>query len=348
MVARLTGALTNNDIPRKAAAGLVASALTDDGTTVASSRRVAITGTDPAVDPAAGTITAGGGVLRAAGRAHVRGITSLLAGANIILDSGAASNARMELLYNGVRQGLINVDSAEVRIEGDNVTSTAVVIRTGTLNRLAVSSAGVTSITGTDPGTDPAAGTITAGGGVLRAAGQIRSYSTAVDSIQTAGGIRAPSPNTNDAELVVFSHTRAPDRSAEIAATVGDNTGKAGWSIRGAYGNNAGAAGFDLGLGSTGGRIFRIWTGSTGVVRAIYDMDGVYNHENATTPAATTAAQVNIGNGILDYGTSIRYRGTQILGAQGAAVADATDAATVIARLNDLLARCRAHGLIAT
>jgi hypothetical protein len=39
---------------------------------------------------------------------------------------------------------------------------------------------------------------------------------------------------------------------------------------------------------------------------------------------------------------------TKIIGAQGAAVADATDAATVILRLNDLLSRIRAHGLIAT
>ena len=43
------------------------------------------------------------------------------------------------------------------------------------------------------------------------------------------------------------------------------------------------------------------------------------------------------------------YRGsTKVLGAQGAAVADATDAASVIARLNDLLARLRTHGIIAT
>jgi hypothetical protein len=38
----------------------------------------------------------------------------------------------------------------------------------------------------------------------------------------------------------------------------------------------------------------------------------------------------------------------KVIGARGAAVADATDAASVILRLNDLLARCRAHGLIAT
>jgi hypothetical protein len=44
----------------------------------------------------------------------------------------------------------------------------------------------------------------------------------------------------------------------------------------------------------------------------------------------------------------VRYQGTKILGAQGAAVADATDAASVITQLNALLARLRAHGLIAT
>jgi len=38
----------------------------------------------------------------------------------------------------------------------------------------------------------------------------------------------------------------------------------------------------------------------------------------------------------------------QVVGARGAAVADATDAASVIARLNDLLSRLRTHGLIAT
>jgi len=38
----------------------------------------------------------------------------------------------------------------------------------------------------------------------------------------------------------------------------------------------------------------------------------------------------------------------QVVSNQGLAVADATDAASVILRLNDLLARCRAHGLIAT
>jgi hypothetical protein len=46
-------------------------------------------------------------------------------------------------------------------------------------------------------------------------------------------------------------------------------------------------------------------------------------------------------------GKVLRVNGTQVVGARGAAVADATDAATVITQLNALLARLRAHGLIA-
>ena len=43
------------------------------------------------------------------------------------------------------------------------------------------------------------------------------------------------------------------------------------------------------------------------------------------------------------------YQGAnQVVGAQGAAVADATGAGDVVAQLNTLLARLRTHGLIAT
>ena len=47
-------------------------------------------------------------------------------------------------------------------------------------------------------------------------------------------------------------------------------------------------------------------------------------------------------------GYAIKVDNTKVVGAQGAAVANATDAASVIARLNNLLARLRTHGLIAT
>jgi len=43
----------------------------------------------------------------------------------------------------------------------------------------------------------------------------------------------------------------------------------------------------------------------------------------------------------------VRVGANKVIGAQGAAVIDATDAASAITQLNDLLARCRAHGLIA-
>ena len=43
-----------------------------------------------------------------------------------------------------------------------------------------------------------------------------------------------------------------------------------------------------------------------------------------------------------------KVSGTQVVSAQGAAVADATDADSTMARLNDLLGRLRTHGLIAT
>jgi hypothetical protein len=55
--------------------------------------------------------------------------------------------------------------------------------------------------------------------------------------------------------------------------------------------------------------------------------------------------------GVLDLptaGSALNIAGTKVVGTQGAAVADATDAGSAITQLNALLARARAHGLIAT
>lgn len=52
--------------------------------------------------------------------------------------------------------------------------------------------------------------------------------------------------------------------------------------------------------------------------------------------------------GVVTTDENYQVDGTQVVSNQGAAVADAADAATTMARLNDLLARCRAHGLIAS
>ena len=53
--------------------------------------------------------------------------------------------------------------------------------------------------------------------------------------------------------------------------------------------------------------------------------------------------------GAIADGEFVKRSGTVLVGsAQGAVVADATDAASAITQLNLLLARVRAHGLIAT
>lgn len=62
----------------------------------------------------------------------------------------------------------------------------------------------------------------------------------------------------------------------------------------------------------------------------------------------TSATSIQTAGGAtLGSGKALTIGSAQVVGAQGAAVADATDAATAITQLNALLARCRAHGLIA-
>lgn len=67
----------------------------------------------------------------------------------------------------------------------------------------------------------------------------------------------------------------------------------------------------------------------------------------ATVPTGTNNIEL-AGNLNVASGKTLKVNGTQVVGAQGAAVADATDAASAITQLNALLARMRAHGLIAS
>jgi hypothetical protein len=64
------------------------------------------------------------------------------------------------------------------------------------------------------------------------------------------------------------------------------------------------------------------------------------------TDAGFVASIVDSGLN-LEPGKVVKVGGTQVLGPQGAAVANATDSASAITQLNALLARLRAHGLIA-
>jgi len=93
-------------------------------------------------------------------------------------------------------------------------------------------------------------------------------------------------------------------------------------------------------------------TGKAEILILLNDGSLVYqNAPDAPTPGAlatfTTRLQVYPSGDISTPGI-YAVGGIQVVGARGAAVADATDATSVILRLNELLARIRTHGLIAT
>jgi hypothetical protein len=81
-------------------------------------------------------------------------------------------------------------------------------------------------------------------------------------------------------------------------------------------------------------------TTSDGSVR----LSGGLSVAKSVVIGGTAGNSINVANAT----GSLKINGTKVVGAQGAAVADATDATSVIARLNDLLSRLRTHGLIAT
>lgn len=93
------------------------------------------------------------------------------------------------------------------------------------------------------------------------------------------------------------------------------------------------------------------WFGvaTAGVARWSWDANGNYI---CTIDNTYDLGTVGRRPRTVDVGTSFAVVGTKVIGAQGAAVADAAGGATVDAEartaINALLARCRAHGLIAT
>ena len=82
----------------------------------------------------------------------------------------------------------------------------------------------------------------------------------------------------------------------------------------------------------------RLWNGTAGTLG--YGTEATVLSINGAGGALTLAAGITA--------TTYSVGANQVVGARGAAVADATDAASVILRLNDLLARARTHGLIST
>lgn len=70
---------------------------------------------------------------------------------------------------------------------------------------------------------------------------------------------------------------------------------------------------------------------------------GVLSFVGGNLKMSVLSSSVNLASGVV-----YAINGQQVVGPRGAAVADATDAASAITQLNALLARCRDHGLIAT
>ncbi|HEX8513827.1 MAG TPA: hypothetical protein VF688_12060, partial [Allosphingosinicella sp.] len=68
-----------------------------------------------------------------------------------------------------------------------------------------------------------------------------------------------------------------------------------------------------------------------------------------STGSTANAERVRVGDSGVDIrsGGSLLVEGTKVVGARGAAVANATDSASAVTQLNALLERLRAHGLIA-
>lgn len=93
-------------------------------------------------------------------------------------------------------------------------------------------------------------------------------------------------------------------------------------------------------------------TGTSQYSPATYDASILYNGTHLIIdPDVVGSGKVFIGATADDAISAAAYEDTnqvQVVGTQGAAVADATGAGDVVAQLNALLARCRAHGLIAT
>lgn len=120
-------------------------------------------------------------------------------------------------------------------------------------------------------------------------------------------------------------------------------------------------------LGYNGGHITQVRTSSNGSGATYLDLyvadvttpapftmelSGLLNTQLVDSPVvgaavgSTDAVTVTLGNGFRTN-IGLYVAGNQLVGARGAAVADATDAASAITQLNALLARARAHGLIA-
>lgn len=158
-------------------------------------------------------------------------------------------------------------------------------------------------------------------------AGGFASYVLGRASVSTAANQFVAGSDSTAITTVFFGRGVV---SATVTNVVINGTGGSGTDIAG--GNLTIAGGRNTGSATPGNVIFQ--TAAAGASGTTL--------RSLATRATITPSGVDIASGHV-----LLVNGTQVVGARGAAVADATDAATAITQLNALLARCRAHGLIA-
>jgi len=126
-----------------------------------------------------------------------------------------------------------------------------------------------------------------------------------------------------------------------------------GGGVRGTADGNNGTGVFGGAYGSFGNGVYGEASGSgIGVVAKNADTNGLalYAEASGSNGVAISAygdLYAFQTTGAIDVGDGYCHGGVKVVGAQGAAVADATGAGDVVAQLNALLARMRTHGLIA-
>lgn len=175
-------------------------------------------------------------------------------------------------------------------------------------------------------------------GGLVTLNGQTLDAGAGDAEFLTSGvqtGLRIQNTNAGDAGtyLIFYANSASP--------AVGDDVGHIGWR-----GNDSAAVLTEY--GATRCRITNVTAGSRQAQYIWYLMDA-----NAGNMAMTLSGP---GLGWFDVGVNVdeyyQVAGIQVIGAQGAAVADASGGANVDtearAALNALLARVRTHGMIAT
>jgi hypothetical protein len=177
---------------------------------------------------------------------------------------------------------------------------------------------------------------------------------------ETAGEVIVPAPSAPSSTFVASFN----GRTGAVTPAVGDYTDAKvtntsslpGATVKAALDSLAvvhDAVSEDGGAVSITGEVnIYFWIGANPI--ASIDAAGLLMDEGCDilpgTPGMSDLGDATGGWGdiYLQVGKVIKVDNKQVLGGQGAAVADATGPGDIVAQFNTLLERCRAHGLIAT